>query len=72
MRVEISILYNSGVEEKILQECSQKEIEEVINIVKSTFKEGLNAVIQLGNEEGLRLVSLRQVARINFKEIESE
>lgn len=72
MRVEISILYNSGFEEKILQECSQKEIEKVVNIVKSTFKEGLNAVIQLGNEEGLRLVSLRQVARINFKEIESE
>ncbi|MEE5181117.1 hypothetical protein JDW21_19225 [Bacillus subtilis] len=72
MRVEISILYNSGFEEKIPQECNQKEIENVMNIVNSTFKEGLNAVIQLGNEEGVRLVSLSQVARINFKEIESE
>ncbi|MCY8549436.1 hypothetical protein MOD25_05900 [Bacillus haynesii] len=72
MKVKISILYNSGIKEEAVQELREEEFENIAKIIDSAFKEGVSAIIRLNNAEEFMFISLSQVARVSFKEIESE
>jgi hypothetical protein len=66
MLVNFVFLYDNGVEEIVVQECTFPQFDEVVSVINESMEQGLNAVIRLNGPNESYFVSMAKVTRVKF------